>query len=369
MIIGVYGEGGTGKSAITVAMALDHLDRYDIIYTNIKGFNKNHSIQDIAKLLKVDVQIHEFEHNGISFNSILEEIQERQQKNSNDDKFKILLIYDECHKSLRRYTHTKPEDVAISDFLSEHRHFHCDMYFMTQGYKKIADMYKGDFKAWYASVDDQFKSNPNEIMFKKMDRENKTKLGVKRFKKTKKWKGHSGNLYSVFDCYDSGDGGEKQQKQGISFFAKKKYFFIFVLLMAVCSLYYAFSQITTFFDDESSSLGNTVEVDTIFQDKKEDENSTYTSRFKTLKKHKDKNSLLSSFVIMSCLYDAQRDIYLFPNRSLTQENFNTLNDLYLFELVGVQLISQSVYKYEFLVNEEIAPSLDKRFSKKKKGAF
>lgn len=370
MIIGVYGEGGTGKSAITVAMALDHLGRYDIIYTNIKGFNKNHSIQDIAKLLDADIQIREFEHNGFSFNSVLEEIEEIQQKNSNDDKFKILVIYDECHKSLRRYTHNKPEDVAISDFLSEHRHFHCDMYFMTQGYKKIADMYKGDFKAWYASVDDQFKANPNEIMFKKMDRENKTKIGVKRFKKTKKWKGYSGNLYSVFDCYDSGDSGEKQQKQGISFFAKKKYFFIAVLFIAICSLIYAFSSVSSLFDDGSSGFeDNSVSALTVFSNTQEDKNTSYSDRFEILDKHKDKNSLLSSFVIISCLYDVQKDIYLFPNRSLTKENFKTLNDLYLFELIGVQLLSQNVFKYEFLVNEEIAPALDKRFTKKKKGTF
>ena len=366
MIFGVIGEGGSGKSAMTVAIGLDHLHKYDVIFTNIKGFNKDSSIEDIANAKNADVMIKHFENTAFAFQEILEEIEMIQAENSNDEKLKVLVLYDECHRSLRRFTNTKPEDIYLSDFFSEHRHFHTDFYFLTQGYKKIAEMYKGEFKAWYISVDDQKKTSTNEILFKKMDKECKDKVGMKRFKKTRKWKGKSGNLYTVFDCYDSGDDGEKQINQGISSFAKKLYFFLFALILFLVSVYFAVGNVTSFLnvDDEPTETQTTKnQIDSravTIQDK--NSSFTYSDKFDLLKKHKEKNSIIVDFTLIYCLYDIKRGLYIFDNRVLTQENFDSLNNLFLFELLNIQLISENVYKYEYLVNSELASILSSKVS-------
>jgi len=380
MIFGVIGEGGSGKSAITVAMALDHLTKYDVIFTNIKGFNKNSSVEDIATLQKAEIIIKHFENTSDAFREILEEIEIIQADNENDEKLKVLVLYDECHKSLRRFTSTKDEDVYMSDFFSEHRHFHTDFYFMTQGYKKVAEMYKGEFKAWYISVDDQFKSDPDHIVFKKMDKDCKTKIGIKRFKKSKKWKGKSGNLYQVFDCYDSGDDGEKQQNQGISLFAKKKYFFIIVLIGVIISFYYSYKDISSMFSDKvdkTQSKTTTKKVSKNIIINNDNNNTdivefTYSDRFELLTNHKEKNKIIAEFSIIHCLYDVRRRLYIFDNRILTQKNFNALNELFLFEILNTQIISENVYRYEYLVNAEIAPTLSSKSiktDKKQKSSF
>jgi zona occludens toxin (predicted ATPase) len=381
MIFGIIGEGGSGKSAITVSIALDHLENYDVIFTNIKGFNKNSSVEDIAELKNTEIIIKHFENTSEAFREILEEIEIIQADNSNDEKLKVLVLYDECHKSLRRFTNTKDEDIYMSDFFSEHRHFHTDFYFMTQGYKKIADMYKGEFKAWYVSVDDQFKDNTDEIVFKKMDKECKTKIGVKRYKKNRKWKGKSGNLYQVFDCYDSGDSGEKQQKQGISLFAKKKYFFILVLIFVIISFYYSYKDISSMFStDEKQSKVITSTKNVSKKTIKKDDNTTivndfeYSDRFELLKNHKENNNIIADFLIVHCLYDVQRRLYIFDNRILTQKNFDELNELFLFEILNTQIISENVYRYEYLVNSEISfilssKSLNTNKNKKQKSSF
>ena len=376
MIFGIIGEGGSGKSAITVAMALDHLENYDVIFTNIKGFNKNSSVEDIAALHDTEIMIKHFENQPEAFKEILEEIEVIQADNSNDEKLKVLVLYDECHKSLRRFTNTKEEDIYMSDFFSEHRHFHTDFYFMTQGYKKVADMYKGEFKAWYLSVDDQFKSDPNHIVFKKMDKECKTKIGVKRYKKNRKWKGKSGNLYQVFDCYDSGDDGEKQQDQGSSLFAKKKYFFAVALIGALCAFYYAYANVTSMFSSEDKNSTTSTTTKTIqtknIKNITSDTNETntdfeYSDRFELLSNHKQNNSVVAEFVILHCLYDVQRKLYIFENRVLTQKNFDSLNDLFLLEILNTQIISENVYKYEYLVSSELSSILSsKTISSKKK---
>jgi len=377
MIFGVIGEGGSGKSAITVATGIDHLDKYDVIYTNIKGFNKNHSIEDIASAKNTDIMIRHFENTSFAFQEILEDIEILQADNENDEKLKILVLYDECHKSLRRFTSTKPEDIYLSDFFSEHRHFHTDFYFLTQGYKKVAEMYKGEFKAWYLSVDDQKKGDTNEILFKKMDKDCKDKVGMKRFKKSRKWKGNSGNLYTVFDCYDSGDDGEKQINQGISLFAKKKYFFIAALVGAIISLIYAYNSVTSLISpkDHNSTVTPSAPGAKIYKSNihtnvvSVDNNSSfhYSDRFELLKNDKEHNSIVSDFVIVHCIYDVKRGLYIFDNRVLTQKNFESLNDLFLFEILDTQLISENVYRYEYLVNSEIASLLtSKQVTKKKK---
>ena len=377
MIFGVIGEGGSGKSAITVAMALDHLEKYDVIFTNIKGFNKNTSVEDIAELKNTEIIIKHFENTADAFREILEEIEILQADNENDEKLKVLVLYDECHKSLRRFSNLKDEDVYMSDFFSEHRHFHTDFYFMTQGYKKIADMYKGEFKAWYISVDDQFKGNTDEIMFKKMDKDNKTKIGVKRFKKSTKWKGKSGNLYTVFDCYDSGDRGEKQQNQGFSLFAKKKYFFIVVLAGVIISFYFSYERISSMFSDKPDENPIIKETSQNVKQNKtiviNDYNSTtasdefvYSDRFELLVSHKEKNSVIAGFSVVKCLFDVKRRLYIFDNKILTQNNFDSLNELFLFEIIDTQIISENVYKYEYLVNNEIASLLTTKVNKKTK---
>ncbi|WP_294966742.1 zonular occludens toxin domain-containing protein [Sulfurimonas sp.] len=373
MIFGVIGEGGCGKSAITVSIGLDHLHKYDVIFTNIKGFNKDNSIEDIASAKNADIMIKHFENTAFAFQEILEDIEIIQAENSNDEKLKILILYDECHKSLRRFTNTKPEDIYLSDFFSEHRHFHVDFYFLTQGYKKIADMYKGEFKAWYISVDDQKKTSTNEILFKKMDKECKDKVGMKRFKKTRKWKGKSGNLYTVFDCYDSGDGGEKQINQGMSSFAKKLSFFLFALMLFIVSVYFAVGNVTSFLDvDDEPAKAQTTKNKTDSETTILNDNNssfTYSDRFGLLKKHKEKNTIIADFTIVYCLYDIKRGLYIFDNRILTQKNFDSLNELFLFELLNTQLISENVYKYEYLVNSEISSLLSSKTIKKEKKGF
>ena len=374
MVFGVIGEGGSGKSAIAVAIGLDHLNKYDVIFTNIKDFNKDHSIEDIANSKNTEIIIKHFENTSFAFQEILEEIEILQSDNSNDEKLKILILYDECHKSLRRFTSTKPEDVYMSDFFSEHRHFHTDFYFLTQGYKKIAEMYKGEFKAWYLSVDDQKKGDTNEILFKKMDKECKDKVGMKRFKKTRKWKGKSGNLYTVFDCYDSGDDGEKQINQGISQFAKKKYFFIIVLIGFLISAVYSYNSVISLLageDDVIQEQPKKLTISKVRVISSNDDNSTfiYSNRFEKLKKHKKNNSIVSDFQIVYCLYDVRRGLYIFDNRILTQKNFDSLNELFLFEILDTQIISENVYKYEYLVSSEISSLLSSGIKKEKKGVM
>jgi len=360
MIFGVIGEGGTGKTAMTVAMALDHLSKYDVIFTNIKGFNKNLSVEDIAVIQNTEIIIRHFENTAFAFQEVLEEIEIIQSENSNDEKLKVLVLYDECHKSLRRFTNTKPEDIYMSDFFSEHRHFHTDFYFMTQGYKKVAEMYKGEFKAWYISVDDQLKSDTDHIVFKKMDKDCKTKIGVKRFKKNRKWKGKSGNLYQVFDCYDSGDDGEKQQNQGFSLLAIKYYVFYFVLVIVIIAFWFAYKDVTAMFSSEEKTPQ--IRTETNIKENLpvlEDKNSTedifnYSNKFELLSNHQLNNSVVTNFIILHCLFDVKRGLYIFENRTLTQKNFNSLNELFLLEMLNTQMISENVYKYEYLVNSELA---------------
>ena len=380
MIFGIVGEGGTGKSAITVAMSLDHLHKYDIIYTNIKGYNKNHSVEDIAEFLNTEVEIRHFENTSEAFLEVLDDIEILQAENENDEKFKILVMYDECHKALRRFTNSKDEDIRISDFLSEHRHYHTDFYFMTQGYKKIADMYKGEFKAWFVSVDDQFKSNPDEIMFKKMDKENKTKIGIKRFKKSTKWRGKSGAFYKVFDCYDSGDDGTKLQKQGLSLLAKRKYIFFFFVVLFLVALYFSYGSVTSMFSsdvEKNPVLKETVKKSSKILNESDSNTSlvedfTYSDRFELLQNHISKNEVISNFSIIKCLYDVKRKLYIFDNRTLTQKNFDSLNELFLFEILNTQIISENVYKFEYLVNSDLALILSSnpiQADKKQKSTF
>jgi len=372
MIFGLIGEGGSGKSAIAVSIALDHLKQYDIIYTNIEDFNKNDSVVDIASNLNTDIDIRHFDNDSEAFLDVLRDIEVIQADNDVDEKFKILILYDECHKSLRRFTSSKDEDVYISDFLSEHRHYHTDFYFLTQGYKKIADMYKGEFKAWYLSVDDQFKSDPDHILFKKMDKDCKIKIGVKRFKKSLKWRGKSGNLYKVFDCYNSGDNGEKQINLGLSMFAKKKYAFIAILLFVVGAIFYSYTSVSSMFGKKltktssnvssktslkvvSSSVDNSVSPDDI----------NFSDKLIALTSIKDKTSIVGNFKIIKCLFDVKRKLYIFDNRILTKNNFDSLNDYFVFKLVTVQIVSENFFKFSYLVNSDIASVLDSSSVSKK----
>jgi ABC-type oligopeptide transport system ATPase subunit len=374
MIFGIVGEGGTGKSAITVAMSLQHLTRYDIIFTNIDDFNKNNSVSDIADNMGVSLDIKHFDNTPEDFVDVLREIEALQEENDDDEKFRVLVMYDECHKSLRRFSNTKENDIYISDFLSEHRHVHVDFYFMTQGYKKIADMYKGDFKAWYISVDDQLKSNVNDIVFRKMDKDCKFKVGIKRFKKSTTWRGKTGTVYKVFDCYRSGDDGSKMQKQGISLFAKKKYIVIFLAVAVLFTLYRAFSSVKDSILNDSVSSSNSVSSSPIVEHKKKyivsSKDTSYSSRLDDLKSDKEANSIVSDFSVVYCIYDVKRGLYIFDNKVLTKKNFNSLNDFFLFEILDTQIISENVYKYEYLVNSDIANLLSGiSIKKEKKGVL
>lgn len=356
MIFGIVGEGGTGKSALTVDMSIEHLTKYDIIYTNIKGFNKNHSIEDIADNLSTEIDIRIFENSPEDFIAVLNAIEVMQSENANDEKFKILVMYDECHKSLRSFTATKDDPVYISDFLSESRHAHVDFYFLTQGYKKIAEMYKGEFKAWYISVDDQFKNNPDNIEFKKMDKDCTTKIGIKRFSKSKKYKGKSGNLYTVFDCYDSGDDGKKQQKQGLSILLKRKLIFLGILLFTICAFTYSYFSVSSTLSVDNNATKSSSHSSSKHSSNKDsnlsDERS-YSDRFDTLKENLTHTDVVSKFSTIVCLYDVKRSLYIFKDRVLTKKNFEALNQLFLFEILNTQILSENVYRYEYLVDSQV----------------
>jgi len=357
MIFGIVGEGGTGKSALTVDMCIEHLTKYDIIYTNIKGFNKNHSIEDIADNLSTEIDIRTFENSSDDFVAVLNAIEVMQSENSNDEKFKILVMYDECHKALRTFTATKDDPVYISDFLSESRHAHVDFYFLTQGYKKIAEMYKGEFKAWYISVDDQFKNSPDNIEFKKMDKDCTTKIGIKRFSKSKKYKGKSGNLYTVFDCYDSGDDGKKQQKQGLSILLKRKLIFLGILIFTIVAFIYSYFSVSSTLSTDNNITKSSSTHDGPNHSQKKDSNSiaerSYTDRFDVLKENLTHTDLVAKFVTIDCLYDVKRSLYIFKDRVLTKKNFEALNELFLFEILNTQILSENVYRYEYLVDAQV----------------
>jgi len=319
MIYGIYGEGGTGKSALAVSFALDNLEKYDYIFTNIYDFGKNDSVDDIAKQKNTDINIVSFENEQNAFVMTLHQIDDLFKKNNN---LNFLVLYDECHKSLRSFTKTNQDDIFVSDFLSEHRHKHCDFYMMTQGYKKIDYKYKEDFTGWFSSIDSQFKSNPNNLQFKLMDKENKTKIKEFTLKKDKKWSSYSGKEYIVFDCYTSGDDGEKRVNTGMTLLSKKKLMFKILLVFAVISLIYAFFSISSMLS--SKKKDNHTVISSVSSPGRPVSNistSDISNNFQKLSDNLQNTQIVSKYKILNCLFDNQLNIYYFNNFTLNQKNF------------------------------------------------
>ncbi|MDX1809711.1 MAG: zonular occludens toxin domain-containing protein [Sulfurospirillaceae bacterium] len=377
MIFGFVGPGGSGKSAVATSLVIENLSSYDIIITNVYKFNKDNSILDIAKQKQTEIEIIHFDSTHEDFIQVLNDIEIRNADLPMDEKFKILVVYDECHKALRRYSNAQDDDIYLSDFLSESRHLHCDFFLITQGIKKISDMYKGEFKAWYVAVDDQFKVSANTIEFRKMDQENKVKIGIKRFKKSTKWRGASGAYYKVFDLYDSEDDGDERIKDGMSFLAKKKYIFILAVLFTLTMFYFAFKSVHSLISSKDSKLTHpNSKIVSHSSDKNikfvSDKNTTivYSSRFDVLSKNLSANKIVGSYVSITCLYDSLNHLYIFPNRTLTEKNFDDLNKLFLLEIINIQIISENVYRYEYLVSSDLLPILQNvGVVAKKKGAI
>ena len=357
MIFGIYGEGGTGKSALAVSFALDNLETYDYIFTNIYDFGKNNSVEDIAKQKNTKVVISLFENSKSSFVDVLRQIEVLFNENK---KLSFLVLYDECHKSFRSFTKTNEDDIYISDFLSEHRHFHCDLYVMTQGYKKIDYKYKEDFTGWYASIDLQFKSNPDNIEFKKMDKDNKTKIEVFTFKKSKKWLGASGKEYLVFDCYSSGDDGEKRVKTGLTLMKRKKLIFKLLLVLAIVLFSYAFYSIhAMLFAKKNVVKNNNISspVSSVTSTSKFD-NFYNSDKFQKLSDNLNNIKIVSHYKILNCLFDRKSLIYYFNNFTFNQKNFNALNSYYLFTVLSVTKFSDRFLKIQFLVDKNVFSQFD-----------
>ena len=377
--MGIVGHSGSGKSSLATSLALAHVKRYDIIYSSIIGFNQNSSIEDYAESLNTEVDIRLFDwRDKNAFVEVLKEIEAIQTNNLDDDeKFNILLIVDECHVSMRDYSSKDEDSIYISNFLSVTRHFHCDIYCITQAASKINLKFRDDFHGWYVAIDDKFKTSSDSIEFKKMDKEMSVKDGIKRLNKKKKYRGKSGTLYTIFDFYNSEDDGEKRQKVGMSLLKKRLLMFIGVLSLALVFGFYSLKNAFSLFasDDTNSStslIPSSQKVKKPEDIVKNDSNTSfnYSARFELLREHLEHNEVISDFTFISCQFDLIHGLYIFPDRTLTPKNFESLKELFLFELVNTQFISENVYKFEYLVNGKIASLLDSANSKnEKKKAF
>jgi len=345
MIYGIYGEGGTGKSALAVSFALDNLEKYDYIFTNIYDFGKNDSVNDIAKQKNTDINIVSFENDKNAFVMALHKIQDLFKENNN---LNFLVLYDECHKSLRSFTKTNQDDIFVSDFLSEHRHKHCDFYMMTQGYKKIDYKYKED------SIDLQLKNNIDNLEFKLMDKENKIKVKDFTFKKSTMWLGYTGKEFIVFDCYTSGDNGEKRVNTGMTLLSKKKLMFKILLVFAVISLIYAFFSISSMLS--SKKKDNHTVISSVSSPGRPVSNistSDISNNFQKLSDNLQNTQIVSKYKILNCLFDNQLNIYYFNNFTLNQKNFTSLSSYYLFTVLSVHTISNRFVKIQFLVDKSV----------------
>lgn len=355
MIYGIYGEGGTGKSALAVSLVIEHLSKFDLIITNIYGFGKDGSLEDIAKKLNTDIEIKIFKNTKEDFVQVLRDVEAMQKDKEEQDMKSILILYDECHKALRSFTKTNNDDVFISDFLSEHRHFHCDMYFMTQGYKKIGDIYKGDFTGWYRSVDFQFKTDSNSIEFVKLAKDNKTKIEYFKFKKDKHFEGLSGKKYKVFDCYTSGDDGKKRVKTGMTFLAKKKYMFIILFIIVFIVLIYAVFSVKSMFSDDSSPAPLKKESKKHYDDSNSSSNydSANDDIFQELSDNLQNTDIVSKYIIINCLFDVDKKIYYFDKFSFNQINFDSFSKYFLIKIISTHKISDRFIKIQYLVDKNI----------------
>lgn len=365
MIYGIYGEAGTGKSALAVSYALDTLEKYDYIFTNIYDFGKNNSVADIALYKNTDINIVLFENSKQAFVDTLRQIEVLFNENNN---LSFLILYDECHKSFRSFTKTNDDDIYISDFLSEHRHFHCDMYVMTQGYKKIDYKYKEDFSGWYSSIDLQFKNNISDLEFKTMDKENKTKINIFTLKKSKTWLGASSKEYLVFDCYSSGDNGEKRVKTRMTLLSKRKLIFKILLVFSIITLIYAFYSVSGMLSSKkvivknnnftSSHVVNSVDKNNL--------HPLFSDKFQKLSDNFQNTEILSKYKILNCLFDSRLLVYYFDNFTLNQKNFNSLSSYYLFTVLSIHKLSNRFIKIQFLVPKNLYSQFSVNFKNSKK---
>jgi len=148
-----------------------------------------------------------------------------------------IVILDEVHKLLRAFSSRDVYDVFKSDFLSEHRHFRCDVILITQNVSKIASMYKGDVAFWYKSIQAEMKAKMTTFKFEKFGNDTTTHIPNQAivFDSLKKLKMPDGNEYSIFDFYISGDGGNKRVKvksRIMELYIKIAFAMFFFLVMA-----------------------------------------------------------------------------------------------------------------------------------------
>lgn len=340
---GLVGVAGTGKTVLSIIYIVQNIHKFEILATNIKGFN--HEL--LKKATGTDFQYIDIGH---SKNDLVKHMMYLDNLNKDlpeKERIMSLNVVDECHKIFRFFSNKDESEIYISDFLSETRHKGPAYWiFLTQNFKKIHNMYRNDIAFWFQTQQDEFKTNSDNIHFKKFDSELDTRIDgqdvvLNRFKDTK-FIGIDGQEYSYFDFYTSGDGGRQAHKTK-SMIAKKLMqmkILIFVVVFLVGFAIYRFYS--------SSLLSSSTPI-------KEDNITTVSAPITSapVPNNVIENNITLNFadkVLIKILYKDGN--YFFNNVKFNEKQFQVLKDgLDIFILSRQKIFNNYEYLFCFFTKE------------------
>lgn len=366
LIWGLIGVGGSGKTVLSIIYIIQNIHKFKILATNIKGLKVN-LIKHITGHDFEYVELFERDKHGIQLATTQSDVvkhmkylEELNRDLPEDKRFTSLNIVDECHKIFIGYSKKEANEVYLSNFLSETRHFGPAYWiFMTQNHKKIHHVYKGDVAFWYITQQQELKKNDDFIHFKKFGNDLDTRIDgeniiFNRFKDAK-FIGVDGKEYNYFDLYVSGDGGRQTHKTK-SMVAKKllkiKLMIFGVIIFVSFTAYLMYNLISKV---TSGGFGKSSQSQTTASQQKKENNSSSIAPSHSITQKKS-NLNIKDRVLIKILY--KNGIYFIGDIKLTETQFQVLKQEFnIFILTRQTIFNNYQYLYCF-ISQDVAISLN-----------
>ncbi len=343
---GLVGVAGTGKTVLSVIYIVQNIHKFEILATNIKGFD----YELLKKATGCEFKYIELDYTKDSLVKHMQYLNEINKDLTEDNRITSLNVVDECHKIFRFFSNKELDEIYISDFLSETRHKGPAYWILlTQNFKKIHNMYRNDVAFWFQTQQDELKTNSENIHFKKFDSELDTRIQgqdvvLNRYKDTK-FTGVDGKEYSYFDFYVSGDGGRQIHKSK-SMIAKKifqvKLLIISIIFLVVFSIYkfYSSSLISA---SETQVDKNTTNIPIVT-------NTIVQKNSNNIENNNTVNLNFTDKVLIKILY--KNGNYFFGDVKFSEKQFQVLKkELDIFILTRQTIFNQYEYLFCFFTKE------------------